>query len=586
MPRNAYYLDELEYLRDMRQRAAREHWDIAGFLAKDASDPDVERLFEGFAFLTGRLREKLDDEFPEIIQSLLGLWWPHYLRPVPAMSVLEFTPVPNAFSETRVVPAGTEVQSIPVDGSRCLFRTSRSVALHPLGLEDLVVREHRSHAALELSFSVWPNAGFADTEDGLRFYLNDQLDRAADLYRFLLHHTRDVQAVCLSGGQPVARVELSSKAFSAPQRVEGEELLPETGSVASGYLGLQEYFCFPEHQLFVDLNGFGRIASALGEHGADQLVLTINFDRHLDFSGIREAQALRINCVPIVNLFEGTARPIPLEASHSEYPLVVERAKGMHCELYAVDACAGYVAGEREKKVFHRFESFEHQSDPTDRDYYRLRFAQAPQGGLGNAYVSFVVHSEPTARREQTVSVDLTCSNGNLPHALDPGDIRVSTSTSPEFATFKNLIRPSRHLEPPLGEHTLWQLVANMSANYTTLLNTDTLRTVLNTYDFKGKVDAPAGRRTAKQLGSLRVISSAPANRLYRGLPIRGVSTRLSVSRTDFRSLGAVYAFGCVLDEFLGSFAGLNSFHQLSLVDRDSDEVFKWLPRSGNRPIM
>ncbi|MDU3889721.1 MAG: type VI secretion system baseplate subunit TssF, partial [Serratia liquefaciens] len=42
---------------------------------------DVERLLEGFAFLTGRLRQKLDDELPELSHSLMHLLWPNYMRP-------------------------------------------------------------------------------------------------------------------------------------------------------------------------------------------------------------------------------------------------------------------------------------------------------------------------------------------------------------------------------------------------------------------------------------------------------------------------------------------------------------------------
>jgi type VI secretion system protein ImpG len=93
---NKYYQDELTFLREMGKEFSQAWPDLAYMLAERGSDPDVERLLEGFAFLAGRIRQKLDDEFPEITHSLWQLLWPHYLRPIPSMSVLEFRGVSGA----------------------------------------------------------------------------------------------------------------------------------------------------------------------------------------------------------------------------------------------------------------------------------------------------------------------------------------------------------------------------------------------------------------------------------------------------------------------------------------------------------
>src|SRR5260370_17232689 len=53
-------------------------------------DPHVERMLEAFAFLTARVHLKIDDEFPEITEALLNILHPHYLRPIPSMTVAEF----------------------------------------------------------------------------------------------------------------------------------------------------------------------------------------------------------------------------------------------------------------------------------------------------------------------------------------------------------------------------------------------------------------------------------------------------------------------------------------------------------------
>ena len=66
------------------------------FLSEEGDDPDVERLLEGFSFISGRIRQKLEDDLPEVSHSLINVLWPNYLRPVPSMSILEFVPRKNA----------------------------------------------------------------------------------------------------------------------------------------------------------------------------------------------------------------------------------------------------------------------------------------------------------------------------------------------------------------------------------------------------------------------------------------------------------------------------------------------------------
>src|SRR5258708_16803797 len=93
---NKYYQDELLFLREMGREFSRANPDAAPFLAEAGSDPDVERLLENFAFLTGRLRQKLDDELPELTHALLETFFPHYLRPTPSLAIVQFEPLPQA----------------------------------------------------------------------------------------------------------------------------------------------------------------------------------------------------------------------------------------------------------------------------------------------------------------------------------------------------------------------------------------------------------------------------------------------------------------------------------------------------------
>lgn len=87
-----YYRQELDHLRQLSKLLATEKPHLARFLAEKEADPDIERLLEGVAFLTGNLRQKIEDEFPELTHGLIRMLWPNYLRPVPSMTLIEYAP--------------------------------------------------------------------------------------------------------------------------------------------------------------------------------------------------------------------------------------------------------------------------------------------------------------------------------------------------------------------------------------------------------------------------------------------------------------------------------------------------------------
>ncbi|VFS03794.1 T6SS protein Cts1C [Citrobacter koseri] len=148
-----YYREELDYLRQLGKLLGREKPHLARFLAEKEGDPDVERLMEAFAFLSGGLRQKLEDEFPEFTNGLINMLWPNYLRPVPSMAVVEYNPVATQFSAPvqvcrdelicsgpirvtssgRKILAGDDVTPSPV----CHFTLARDTWLQPLHIRDV-----------------------------------------------------------------------------------------------------------------------------------------------------------------------------------------------------------------------------------------------------------------------------------------------------------------------------------------------------------------------------------------------------------------------------------------------------------------
>src|SRR5438552_365880 len=121
-----YYNRELNAIRRLAADFAAAHPKIAGRLrltADAVDDPHVERLLEGAAFLAARVHHRLDDEFPELTDALLGVLYPHYLAPVPSAAIVQFQSDPDLALPLNLT-AGIALEAEAVHGEACRFRTS------------------------------------------------------------------------------------------------------------------------------------------------------------------------------------------------------------------------------------------------------------------------------------------------------------------------------------------------------------------------------------------------------------------------------------------------------------------------------
>ena len=169
---NRYYQDELNKLKGLAAEFARANPAVAPMLSGTSADPDVERLLEGVAFLTGLTRQKLDDQFPEFIQELTNLLFPHYLRPVPASTLIGFNAKGPRAQAARVA-AGAELASVPVDGTSCRFRTTCDLDVEPLRIAEVNLLSHAGAApVLMIDFEMDGGASIAQWNgDSIRLFL-------------------------------------------------------------------------------------------------------------------------------------------------------------------------------------------------------------------------------------------------------------------------------------------------------------------------------------------------------------------------------------------------------------------------------
>lgn len=575
---NRYYQDELQNLRELAREFSLAHPAVAPLLSGPSSDPDVERLLEGVAFLTGLLRRKIDDDFPEIIHSLTDSVFPHYLRPLPSASIVAFTPKPG-LKEIVNVPAGVSLASIPVEGTRCIFRTCFDTEVHPLRItaaewSSTGMRSARVRLGFELTGIALPQW----KPGGLRMFLGDGGSGGADILMLLAGSASKARIVPVQGGEPFALGpdDLVASGFDPEAR-----LVPFPTRAFMGYRLLQEYFFLPQKFLFFEIRGWDRWKNR-GTGAAFDIVFDIE-NPPADPPRIRPDRFV-LSAVPVVNLFNDDSDQILVDHRTERIRVRSAGKNRSHYQVYSVDRVVGFEQGSVTRKEYRPLERYSRR-DEAGAVYQVIRSRSAVDD-TPEVYLSFTYPPEGPPPVPETLSLTLTYTNGALPERLQLGDISQQTSDSPGILDFRNIIPPTSPAEPVLGENALWRLVSHLSVNLLSLAGADTLQELLRLYVHSDATNRAKTAASLKRIDGIQDVRVTPADRIVNGMVMRGSDIEMTVRRDHFAGSGDLWLFGAVMDAFFGVYGSLNSFTRFTIKDSISGETHRWPPRLGDRPLI
>ncbi len=582
------FREELDYLRRLGRVFARKNPQLARFLGDEASDPDVERLLEGFAFLTARLRLKIDDDFPELTHPLLQLLWPNYLRPLPSATIMQFPLEDRSITARQRIARGTRVRSRSIDGVECEYRICSDVDIYPL-LIDAISDAHsleKSTVRVDLLTSSGNPPSTYDC-DRLDFYLSGSDYSAMTLYLWLSRYLAGVRLECDGVVRHIPASQIVFPGFSP-----NEALLPYPKNALDGYRILQEYFLFPRRYFFFGLTGLRALWPSTS---TERIRLEFTFSRPMpDDLRVRTGD-LALHCAPAINLFEHEAEPVRLSGKTLDYRLRPAGGRPDAYEIFSIDSVDGWKnegTGQADTwlRTYQPFESLRHQID-FERGrtvlYYRTRVAQSLLDEGVEHRLSFVRSDEQHyVGQDETVSFSLTCSNRDLPLSLAVGDICVRTPGMPTFVSCRNLTTPTPSYRPVLDGDLLWTLISNLSPTYLSLLSADPLKAVIRAYDFAAHHDIQRARATQMRLDGLLEVQTTPVERMFKALPIRGQRSLVKLDQDGFSCEGELYLFGTVLSHFLSVYASISSFHMLEAINVKNQEHYAWPMRSGTQPLI
>jgi type VI secretion system protein ImpG len=595
-----WYERALSHLRQRAREFAARYPKIAHHLApadEGESDPHVKQMLDALALLAARIDRKLDDDYPQFAEALLDVLYPHYLRPFPSCSIAQFTPA-VAPSEMQIIARGTALESRPVGGVACRFRTAYDVTVAPLAVS----------GARYLSAATAPVALPSDA-DGIVSITFESTSAHSDLrsldlrtVRLHLHGEQSLIAALADGlfidacaayvqaeeraWKPLRTVPVAQVGFDA-----GEALLDYPARSHPAFRQLIEYFGFPEKFDFVDVD----LGAVLAEAGPCQRV-TLHVVMKGAADGLHATRLLdalsathfRLFCTPVVNLFRRPGEPVRVTHRTVSYPVLADARHASAYDIYSIDS-VHLVRQTRDRDEIIEFRPFfsERYGDAHGRGHYwfarRDDVVASKSPGYETEISIIEADFDPSISSIDTLSLALTCTNRALPSrlaiGLDGGDLFMVDG---EFAVSVAMLRrPTRPLRFEQRRELHGRLLSHLALNHASLAGSGAavLREWLTLYDVQ---------RSASSSGQIAGVAGLEPRQAVHWLPgkpfatpIRGVEVRMTLDEAHFVGT-SMAAFAGMIDAFLGLYVHLRSFVQLVVASkRTGEEILRCRPRNG-----
>lgn len=607
-----YYERELVYLNTVGRELAHQYPRLAnelGLGTEGLEDPHIRRLIQACALLNARTARKLDDDYPEFTEALFEVLYPHYLRPFPSCSIarMDFGGAAKQ-SGASVIARGTQLNTRPVRGAACTFRTVYPVTVAPLALTraafcaiidapEAVRLPGTVSSSVSLTVSCTAEQGsLAQLElPGLRAFIDGEPSFCAALRDALFMRSVAAYVEADDSGR---WIELPAIPVRPAGFDEEESLIDFPARSHAAYRLLTEYFCFPEKFNFFDIDL--DVLAAHAPAGARTLTL------HLALSGLRSDSNLArmlgtlstnnvlLGCTPVINLFRQRGEPIRVTHTSTSYPVLADARRAYAYEVYAVESLTLIRQTPQGETLvqFRPFYALKHAQTPEDAGhYYAIRRDESLLDkcpGFETQVSIIDIDFDPAEVETDTLNIELTCTNRDLPALLpygqQGGDLFLEGGSSVRAIAF--LRKPTGSYRFASGRGAHWRLISHLALNHLSLADggIDAFREMLALYDL------PRSPSSQRQIGGIKAIAQRPTTAWLAGNPftclVRGLEVRLSIDEEAFVGSG-IHAFAQIIERFLALYVHANSFTRLVIVSsKTGEDLLTCQPRSGDLSLL
>ena len=594
------YEQELAVLRKQASEFGEMYPKIAGELRLGATkleDPQVAMLMESVAFLNSRLRLKLDDEFPEICETYLNILYPHFLAPIPSMSLVHFTNRPDVTltPEGINVPRHSKLRTSLNRETECVFQTTESIRVWPCNVNDVaflrppfpdnIGLSNKSFASILRISLTTPRLPF---EEFLNFkpafHWTGSLGIGQAVVSMILFQCRESWLVASGKRIKIDKDKIGQTCFE-----KHAGLLPYSERSFDGFRLLTEFFTFPEKFLsfYLDL-------SENLEIKGNQLDLFFGFDSipGSNTEKMVNANSFMTGCVPVVNLFEKRLEPINLEENKREYCLFADINNLSTTTIHTVKEARIVSPGGKVSRIP---EVFGFQLEETENTG-SWTFCRKP-AGTGDAgfldtpqvFMHLVDFEKDFISPGSVLDVKAICSNGLLPTSLPFGSGEPKMTLldpDPSLANPVLIYPPTRPCHDHLSnrESFRWKLISHLLFNQISLTEgmnaTIALKKMIELYNY------PNSSANSKIVESLNAINHA--HTIYKSPRISNMVLQGSEITLEFKSgvvdFYSILQFSSILDRFLSVYVDACSFSKVQIKYAGENRILhSWPVRLGEK---
>ncbi|ROS00045.1 type VI secretion system protein ImpG [Sinobacterium caligoides] len=599
-----YYEHELAFLQQTAGEFAQRHPSVASSLSLDSNtvdDPLVAKLLSGAAYLNARIQQRLDDDFPQITDALMGYLYPHYQRPIPSMGIVQFTPLDD-LQQSHIVKSGTVLETEAIKGHHCQFTTGYDAHIEPFKVvaaslqprpfiapgSDQVIG---ANAVLQLSLKTLSDECLLSDEitQRLRFHLAGQVNHVVSIYDLIL--TKSVTIILASSENDPDPIFLDRENIQQVGFDSDDGLLPYPDNVLSGYRLLTEYFCFTERFLFFDIIG---IKEKITEKYTNNLNIYIYLDESIpELESQVDSSFFALNCAPIINLFEQSADPISLKHDQYSYELTADVRRKESLEIYSINAVSAS-NNQGTTTEYSPFYGITH-TQSSQHTFWHAERKEVYEGDHGNELatdmnINFVdLDFNPHHSHDQVIATSITCFNRNLAKKLPNSAGQPYLSIVDDDAPTQSIhcvscLTPT--IRPSSGKRSLWRLYSHLNLNHLSISDSsgESLKEILRLYNFK---DTASTRNQIESIQKIRTRAiTAPITTHSTTAMCRGTEVTITLNKQMLAGTSPLI-FATVIERFLGLYCSINSFIQLSVKFSDSDkELKRWPPRAGDKALL
>ena len=604
-----YYNRELGHLRKQSQRFARMFPKIAGRLQlgpEGSEDPHVERLLQGFAYLSAGVRQQLDDGDEQLASRLLSVLSPNSLRPRPSCGLVQLdldpgqTDLPNGLT----IPRGQGIDSDAIAGEPCRFRMVYDTTLWPVKVTSARLMaapfaappsRRASTAAAVLKITLTPPSKATQLAKlnlrTLRMYLDGSSAVVAKLYETIFRQCLAVGfAISADDATPVE----GSASLLRPVGFEVEETLTPVHPLCNAADQLvSDYFTFPQKFHFIDID-IPAAALARCRQSLDVLIYLRRTQDSLEANV--SADTFRLGCTPVVNLFSQHAEPIRVHPGTAEYRVVPDLRRPLSMEVFAIDSASLTHKNGTEEQLQPLYGLPATQESESTVCWLERRVnaaeletrPEAPVDRGTELLVSLVDRSETNRMPEGAIlQLETVCLNRDLPRRLPYGGGQPKLQLSQGSAAVRAvrcLLAFTPTQRPALNPELMWQLVSRLGVHHLPISGgergAEVLRRRIELHSIGTKPEEELAIRGIQRIVSRRITATT------RGALARGLELELLLDPDCYGDAGP-FLFASMLDRYLSRSVTVNSFTRLVVGTTTDTEVYHhWPHRIGGLPLL